>query len=89
MSSPSQSDLARSGTLEELYGKLDKVGMSPGWNKPTPSLWPAPRRTFVIPATLPVGRVRHAEFPAVVPKAAFVFLAADYGSNHWPAATQN
>jgi gentisate 1,2-dioxygenase len=44
---PSQSDLARSGTLEELYGKLDKVGMGPGWNKPTPSLWPAPRKSFV------------------------------------------
>jgi gentisate 1,2-dioxygenase len=47
MSSPSQADLARAGTLEELYGKLDKVGMGPGWNKPTPSLWPAPRKTFV------------------------------------------
>jgi gentisate 1,2-dioxygenase len=47
MSSPSQSDLARSGTLEELYRHLDKVGMGPGWNKPTPSLWPAPLRTFV------------------------------------------
>ena len=51
MSSPStpqsQSDLARSGTLEELYGKLNKVGMGPGWNKPTPSLWPAPRKSLV------------------------------------------
>src|SRR5580700_11164764 len=46
-SSPSQADLARSGTLEELYGKLDAVGMGPGWNKPTPSLWPTPRKTFV------------------------------------------
>jgi gentisate 1,2-dioxygenase len=44
---PSPSDLSRSGTLEELYGKLDKVGMGPGWNKPTPSLWPAPRKTLV------------------------------------------
>src|ERR1700733_3975357 len=40
-------DLAGSGTLDELYGKLDKVGMGPGWNKPTPSLWPAPRKTLV------------------------------------------
>src|SRR5260370_2674210 len=47
MSLPSRSDLASSGTLEELYGKLDKVGMGPGWNKPTPSLWPAPRKTLV------------------------------------------
>src|ERR1700692_188939 len=39
-------DLAHSGTLEELYGKLDKVAMGPGWAKPTPSLWPAPRKTF-------------------------------------------
>ncbi len=44
---PSRSDLACSGTLEELYGKLEKVGMGPGWNKPTPSLWPAPRKTLV------------------------------------------
>jgi gentisate 1,2-dioxygenase len=47
MSLPSPSDLACSGTLEELYGKLDKVGMGAGWNKPTPSLWPAPRKTLV------------------------------------------
>ena len=47
MSLPLPSDLARSGTLEELYGKLDKVGMGAGWNKPTPSLWPAPRKTLV------------------------------------------
>src|ERR1700722_1549707 len=47
MSLPSPSDLARSGTLEELYGGLDKVGMGAGWNKPTPSLWPAPRKTLV------------------------------------------
>jgi gentisate 1,2-dioxygenase len=44
---PSPADLARSGTLEELYGKLDVVGMGPGWNKPTPSLWPAPRKTYL------------------------------------------
>jgi gentisate 1,2-dioxygenase len=47
MSLPSPADLARSGTLEELYGKLSKVGMGAGWNKPTPSLWPAPRKTLV------------------------------------------
>jgi gentisate 1,2-dioxygenase len=47
MPSPSQSDLACSGTLEELYRHLDKVGMGAGWNKPTPSLWPAPRKTFM------------------------------------------
>jgi gentisate 1,2-dioxygenase len=47
MSLPSSADLACCGTLEELYGKLDKVGMGAGWNKPTPSLWPAPRSTLV------------------------------------------
>jgi gentisate 1,2-dioxygenase len=39
-------EFAQSGTLEELYDKLDKVGMGPGWNKPTPSLWASPRKTF-------------------------------------------
>jgi len=47
MTTLSRKDLARSGTLEELYGKLDKVAMGPGWNKPTPSLWAAPRKTLV------------------------------------------
>jgi gentisate 1,2-dioxygenase len=47
MSLPSPADLACCGTLEELYGKLDKVGMGAGWNKPTPSLWPAPRKTLI------------------------------------------
>jgi gentisate 1,2-dioxygenase len=47
MSLPSQADLARSGTLQELYGKLARVGMGPGWNKPTPSLWPEPRKTLL------------------------------------------
>src|SRR5262245_35828681 len=44
---PSRSDLASSDTLQERYDKLDAVGMGPGWNKPTPSLWPAPRKTLV------------------------------------------
>jgi gentisate 1,2-dioxygenase len=39
-------ELAQSGTLEEFYDKLDKVGMGRGWNKPTPSLWASPRKTF-------------------------------------------
>jgi gentisate 1,2-dioxygenase len=46
MKLPGREELAQSGTLEELYGKLEQVGMGPGWNKPTPSLWPAPRKTF-------------------------------------------
>jgi gentisate 1,2-dioxygenase len=47
MSLPSPDDLVSCGTLEELYGKLGKVGMGAGWNKPTPSLWPAPRKTLI------------------------------------------
>lgn len=46
-SRPSPAELAGSATLEQLYGKLQAAGMGPGWNKPTPSLWPAPRKTFV------------------------------------------
>lgn len=34
-------------TMEELYSVLSEAGMGPGWNKPTPSLWPAPRENFV------------------------------------------
>jgi gentisate 1,2-dioxygenase len=47
MQAPSRDDLAKSGTLEELYGKLDQIGIAPGWAKRTPSLWPAPRKNFV------------------------------------------
>src|SRR5262245_13890527 len=47
MPAPTRQDLAQSGTLEELYGKLAKVGMGPGWNKPTPSLWGETPKTFV------------------------------------------
>jgi gentisate 1,2-dioxygenase len=47
MSLPSPTDLACCGTLAQLYGKLDNVGMGAGWNKPTPSLWPAPRKTLL------------------------------------------
>ncbi len=46
MQVPSREDLAQSGSLEELYGKLALVGIAPGWAKTTPSLWPAPRKNF-------------------------------------------
>ncbi len=44
---PSREELAQSGTLEELYGKLALVGIAPGWNKKVASLWPAPKKNFV------------------------------------------
>src|ERR1700719_1863542 len=46
MQVPSQQELAQSGTLEELYGKLGQIGIAPGWAKSTPSLWPEPRKNF-------------------------------------------
>ncbi len=47
MKIPSREELAQSGTLEELYGKLELVGIAPGWNKKVASLWPAPKKNFV------------------------------------------
>ncbi len=44
---PSREELAQSGTLEELYGKLEPISIAPGWAKPTPSLWRSPRKTLV------------------------------------------
>jgi gentisate 1,2-dioxygenase len=46
MKVPSREELAQSGTLEELYGKLSQVGIAPGWNKKVASLWPAPKKNF-------------------------------------------
>jgi gentisate 1,2-dioxygenase len=47
MTSPTPDALKRSGTLEELYPLLAGIGLGAGWAKPTPSLWPAPRKSFV------------------------------------------
>ncbi|MFZ3310865.1 MAG: cupin domain-containing protein [Xanthobacteraceae bacterium] len=46
MQAPTREDLARSGTLEELYGKISQIGIAPGWNKKVASLWPAPKKNF-------------------------------------------
>jgi gentisate 1,2-dioxygenase len=43
---PSREELAQAGSLEELYGKLDLVGIAPGWAKKTPSLYPTPKKNF-------------------------------------------
>lgn len=45
--SPSPVALARAGSLDELYGLLKPMSTGPGWNKPAPSLWDEPRKTFV------------------------------------------
>ncbi len=47
MKVPSREELAQSGTLEELYGKLEQVGIAPGWNKKVASLWSEPKKNFV------------------------------------------
>jgi gentisate 1,2-dioxygenase len=47
------------GSMNELYALLDKSGMGPGWNKPEPSLWPAPRKSF-LPAHWSYGLSRPA-----------------------------
>jgi gentisate 1,2-dioxygenase len=44
---PQAADFAATGHIDQLHGLLAQSGMNPGWNKPEPSLWPAPRKTFV------------------------------------------
>ena len=43
---PSREELAQAGTLEDLYDQLGRISIGPGWAKSTPSLWPAPKKTF-------------------------------------------
>ena len=43
---PSREQLAQSGSLDELYGKLPLVGIAPGWNKKVASLWAEPKKNF-------------------------------------------
>ena len=38
--------LSATDSLDALYPKLAAMGVMPGWNKPTPSLWPAPKKSF-------------------------------------------
>jgi gentisate 1,2-dioxygenase len=46
MTSPTPQQLANSGSLEELYRQLAPIRMGAGWAKPTPSLWPEPKKSF-------------------------------------------
>jgi len=45
--SPSPAALARSSSLAELYVQLEPLHVGAGWNKPAPSLWDEPRKTFI------------------------------------------
>lgn len=38
--------LAHAPSLDALHALVQEVGMGPGWNKPMPSLWPTPRKTY-------------------------------------------
>lgn len=46
MTALTREQLASTDSLEELYPKLAEMRVCPGWNKPTPSLWPAPKKSF-------------------------------------------
>lgn len=56
---PAPDVFARVSDLPELYRLLADVKMGPGWNKPEPSLYPAPKKTFV-PAHWPYAIARAA-----------------------------
>jgi len=45
--SPILEEFAQAASLEDLYRQLPQVGMSPGWNKPTPAMWPTPKKSFL------------------------------------------
>ena len=46
MTRPTPQELSHSGSLEELYRRLEPVRMGAGWAKPTPSLWAEPKKSF-------------------------------------------
>jgi len=43
----SPTSLAKAPDLESLYQMLAPLSVGAGWAKPTPSLWPAPHKTFL------------------------------------------
>jgi gentisate 1,2-dioxygenase len=45
--SPILEEFAQVTSLEDLYQQLPQIGMMAGWNKPTPSMWAAPKKTFL------------------------------------------
>jgi gentisate 1,2-dioxygenase len=44
---PTPAELARTASLDELYAHLRPLHVGAGWNKPVPSLWEEPRKTFI------------------------------------------
>lgn len=47
MNQPTAAAFDAAADMQQLYQLLETTGMGPGWNKPEPSLWPAPRKNFV------------------------------------------
>ena len=43
----SEAAFAAAGSMETVLELLQATGMGPGWDKPEPSLWPSPKKTFV------------------------------------------
>ena len=52
-------EFARASSLEQIYALLARAGMENGWAKPTPSLWSAPKGSFV-PAHWPYAPAKAA-----------------------------
>jgi gentisate 1,2-dioxygenase len=47
MTTLAAADLIAAPSLDALYSALHTMHISPGWNKPEPSLWPKPRPSFL------------------------------------------
>ena len=71
MTTPLADRLTHAPALDTLYGLLPEGGMAPGWNKPTPSLWPEPQKTF------PPAHWRYAEAKAALDAAGRLMTTAD------------
>src|ERR1700726_1377025 len=52
-------ELSAAKNLDDYYAKLVPAGMGAGWNKSEPSLYPAPKNTF-LPANLSYRTARRA-----------------------------
>jgi gentisate 1,2-dioxygenase len=47
MTAPDAEQLRDAGSLEQLYPLLEGMGVSAGWAKRTPQMWPLPRKNFL------------------------------------------
>jgi gentisate 1,2-dioxygenase len=50
-------NIASVRSLSELYVELEPLRLNPGWNKPEPAMWPAPRTSF-FPAHWKYGQAK-------------------------------